>query len=127
MAPYLTADEIIDRLEERFGYQEAEILDGDADAASDDLDSMGPFLGLKAVSTQEREFPRYGTAAVPPRVLDWIALRAYQLATDDEAPVSSESAGRVSVSYFRPKLSQAERRMRNLLAPYRNMAPARIV
>ncbi len=125
MPSYLTRQQIEDRLLSRFGY-EAEILDGDADIASDDLDSMRPFLGRKTDSTQAREFPR-NSEIIQDDVLDWVALRAYQLATDDEAPVSSESAGRVSVSYFRPKLSQTERRMRSLRKPYRNTAPARIV
>ncbi len=117
MAPYLTADQVIDRLSDRFGY-DAEILDGDADMASDDLDSMRPFTGYRTVDTQEREFPRDAATVVPAAVLDWIALRAYELSIEHEPGVKSEGAGRVNVSYNEPKRSQLERRMDGLIEPY---------
>jgi hypothetical protein len=122
---YLTADQIIDRLEDRFGLT-AEVLDGDAAIASADLDKL-PFVGVKTDSTQAHEFPRYPETEVPDAILDWVALRAYQLSVDDEAAVQSESAGKVSVSYFRAKRSQTERRMEALVGPYRSGAAVRIV
>ncbi len=124
MTPYLTADEIIDRLSDRFGI-EAEILDGDAEIASDELDSMSPFIGARAEESQERDWPRYlrlwedpGTPEMPDAVLDWVALKAYSLSIEHEPGVRSEGAGRVSVSYSEPKRSQLERRMSRLLDPY---------
>lgn len=127
MASYLTADQIIDRLADRFGIT-ALVLDGDAEVASDQLDALRPFVGTKLVTdgSQEREFPRSvnpdGTTNVattpPSAVLDWVAMCAYRLATDDAPPVTSEGAGSVNISYATPKPSQAERRMEYLLAPY---------
>jgi hypothetical protein len=51
-------------------------------------------------------------------VLDWVALCAYRLATNDAPPVTSESAGSVSRSFAAPKPSQTGRRMAALLDPY---------
>ncbi len=117
MAPYLTADQMIDRLTDRFGY-DAEILDGDANIASDALDGMRPFTGYKTVDTQEREFPRDAATVIPAAVLDWVALHAYELSIEHEPGVKSEGAGRVNVSYDEPKRSQLERRMDGLIGPY---------
>jgi hypothetical protein len=89
MAPYLNAGQARDRLSSRFGIT-ADPKDGDLDAASDELDARGPFIGEKyAPSTQARAFPRDVTVlgdtagVVPERVLDWVALRAYQLSIED--------------------------------------------
>lgn len=120
---YLTADMAEARLFERYGI-ESEIFVGDLVIASRELDAR-PLVGEAYDATaQSLAFPRSYTVPgdeagmVPEAILDWVALRAYQLATEDEPAVASESAGRVSVSYFRPKISQLERRMRRLLAPY---------
>lgn len=127
MAPYLTASEIEDRLDLRFAISTT-IQEGDADIASDELDAMGPFIGYKQDSEQERYFPRTinpdGTENTdtdpPPAVLDWIALFAYHTTTPSEATpgIMSESIGNTSRSYASPKISQTERRMERLLQPY---------
>lgn len=110
----------------------------DLEIASDDLDLSGRFIGVRNTEAQLREFPRSVTVrddapgAVPGRVLDWIALRAYQLSEDDDAPVLSEKVSSISVSYARAKESRVERLMQNLLRHYLasaggRRAPARIV
>lgn len=88
---------------------------GDLRAASAALDALAPFAGAKTDPAQEKEFPRNGEEVVPDEVLDWVALRAYQLSRDEEPPVKSEGAGRVSVTYLYGKLSSTERRMMHLL------------
>ena len=120
MAPYLTRSEALLRLE-AYG------LDADATdvvtepdllAASNDLDKQGPFVGVPAAEDQERAFPRDDDTEPPDEVLFWVALRAYQLAANTAPPVISTGAGRVNVTYSRPKPSQVERRMERLLDPY---------
>jgi len=120
---YLTPNQAEARLWADHGI-EAELTAGELRIASRELDSK-PLTGTAYDPvSQSLEFPRSITVpgdevgVVPEAILDWVALRAYQLATEDEPAVSSESAGRVSVSYFRPKVSQLERKMRRLLAPY---------
>lgn len=126
MASYLTTIDAELRLDDRYGIT-ATISQGDIDAASDELDSMMPFVGYRYstdTDVQTRQFPRATTldgdteGEVPPRILDWVALRAYQLATDEGPAVTSEGAGGVSVSYANPKVSQTEKRMMGLLSPY---------
>lgn len=136
-APYLTADEAKVRLSDPatgYGFTAEEVSGisrGDVMAASSDLDAMGPFVGRRTDPNQEREWPRkfggdlledapsiLNPYVTPDAVLDWVALRAYQLSQDDEAPVSSESAGRAGQSFARPKLSRTERLMASLLDPY---------
>lgn len=111
---------------DRFGIT-ATIAVADADISSDDLDAEGPFIGEKlGGAAQARQFPRNEnpdgsantSAVVPNAVLDWVALRAFQLSTDEGPAVKSEGAGGVSVSYAAPKVSQSEKRMERLLAPY---------
>ena len=125
MAGYLTGDQIVERLADRFGVESPGVFDGDADAASDALDSMGPFKGERAQRDQEREFPRVvnvgdsrNAARIPDAVLDWVALKAHELSTEHEPGVRSEGAGRVNVSYSEPKRGQLERRMDGLMEPY---------
>lgn len=134
MAGYLTTEEAQTRLSERYGIT-ATLTTGDVEAASDELDDMTPFIGSRYsddINIQARPFPRDetlsgdGEGAVPERVLDWVALRAYQLATDEEPPVTSESAGGVSVSYKTPKVSQTDRRMAALLSPYLRQVGRRV-
>lgn len=111
------------RLSDRYDI-DTSLTTGDVDAASGDLDAYA-LVGGKYDVDQDSAFPRSVTiegdtaGEVPERALDWVALRAYQLATDEGPAVTSEGAGGVSVSYAAPKLSQTEKRMRRLLAPYR--------
>lgn len=122
---YLTSTQIQTRLTSRFELT-ATVSEGDADIASASLDASGPFIGAKLDEVQEGQFPRDtkpdGTAststAVPESVLDWVALRAYQLATDEESAIQSESISDWRATYAAPKVSQTERRMENLLRPY---------
>lgn len=126
MAPYLTATELEVRLASRFGIT-AEVTDGDADIASDELDASGPFVGERQAGGQVRAFPRTlnpdgtdnASAEVPPAVLDWVTLRAYALSVDEEPAVKSESIMDSTTVYAEPRRSQTERRMERLLAPYR--------
>jgi len=123
-APYLTGGQAATRLSQRFGI-EAEILASTAEIASDDLDFKGPFIGSPAVETQYRAFPRSVTVqddvvgTVPSRVLDWVALRAYQLTEEDDAPVTDEKIGSIQVRFARGKRSPQYRLMKNLLHKYR--------
>lgn len=97
----------------------------DLEAASDDLDLVGRFVGDRLDPAQHREFPRSVAiqddvpGSVPPRVLDWVALRAYQLSEDDEPPVLAEKVSSISVRYARGKKGRVERLMANLLRHYR--------
>lgn len=122
--PYLTLDTAIPRLV-AYNVDESALdtlTEPDLRLASDEVDSKGPFLGARP-EDQERQFPRLdpetgeAEASVPDAVLDWVALRALQIATDEAPAVRSEGAGRVSVSYFAPKVPQIERRMSALLKP----------
>ena len=123
-APYLTDVAASIRLEE-FGFDTESVTVGSADLriASDELDAKAPFYGVRP-ENQERQFPRIdpetGEAAesIPDAILDWVSLRAYQLASDETPAVKSEGAGRVSVTYFSPKMGPVARRMATLLRPY---------
>lgn len=125
MPPYLTNAQIQARLSTRFSVS-ATITAGDADIASAELDAAGPFIGEKQSTTQERAFPRSlnpdgsenTDPAIPEPVLDWVALRAFQLSEDEAPAVTSESALGFRASYANPKLSQSQARMIRLLAPY---------
>lgn len=99
--------------------------------ASDALDQRGNYVGEPASTVQLRSFPRSITiaddlaGAVPDRVLDWVALRAYQLSIDDAPPIAQEKVGSLGVQYRtsagrgRGKVSRPERLMANLLRAYR--------
>jgi hypothetical protein len=122
---YLTINEAEIRLEDRFGITTS-LLAGDVDAASYALDAHGPFIGERLDSEQGQAFPRtlnpdYTANAeedVPERILDWVALKSYQLSAEEEPGVVSESIGMASVSYSSPKTSQTERRLEFLISPY---------
>ncbi len=94
--------------------------------ASDDLDyNRGPFVGTRYAPTQLREFPRDPfvrddpAGLVPGAVLDWVALRAYQLQIDDEPNVQKERVDTIAIDYTgRGKRSRLSRLMDNLLKPY---------
>lgn len=94
--------------------------------ASDDLDLKTPFIGKKLdPATQHRQFPRDTTVqddvagTVPSRVLDWVALRAYQLTKQDDAPIIIEQVNKLSVRYEKGKRSNVARLMDNKLRPYK--------
>ncbi len=97
----------------------------DLEAASDDLALLGRFVGEKLDPAQHRQFPRSvavaddAAGAVPGRVLDWVALGAYQYSEDDEPPVLAEKVSSISVRYARGKKGRVERLMKNLLRSYR--------
>lgn len=122
---YLTADAIASRLDDRFGI-EAEIAPGDAEMASYELDSQGPFIGARQDSEQEMAFPRTlnpnGTenedTTIPAAVLDWVALCAYRITGGDAPGIVSRSRSGLSESYSRPVVDKNERRMNRLLWPY---------
>lgn len=122
---YLTSTQIQTRLTSRFELS-ATVNEGDADIASADLDASGPFVGAKQDEAQEEQFPRNtnpdGTAntstTVPEPVLDWVALRAYELASDEDPAIQSEGISDLRVTYASPRISQTQRRMENLLRPY---------
>lgn len=126
MNPYLTASEIMERLENRFGLTDAPVFEGDADAASDELDAMRPFIGYRYVRSQWRAFPRSvepdgtdGDGTIPDAVLDVVSLIAYSYATDEEPPITQELvSNRTSVSYATPKVGVLRRRIQSLMKPY---------
>jgi hypothetical protein len=99
---------------------------GDLVAASYELDGQGPFIGERLDSSQTLAFPRtlnpdYTANTdedVPGRILDWVALKSYQLTNEEEPGVVSESIGLASVSYSTPKTSQTSRRLEFLISPY---------
>jgi hypothetical protein len=124
VAAYLTPEQAATRLT-RFGITYSPNA-GDLDAASDELDSMGPWIGYRKVSDQERAFPRSVTPSgatneattVPDTVLDAAALLAYHTGQDEGPAVTSESVLDRSVSYATPKTPQAISRISSLLRPY---------
>jgi hypothetical protein len=101
--------------------------------ASDHLDLKGPFIGCLLDEAQHRAFPRNVAVQddpegeIPDRVLDWVALRAYQLSRADEPGVKSEKVDSLSAAYTRGKRSRPDRLMRNLLKLYRLRGSVRIV
>ena len=105
----------------------AGISPGDVHTASYDLDASGPFIGARFAEGQELEFPRSTVLAgevagvVPDRVLDYVALRALQLGSEDEGEpaVVSEKILDRSVTYAHPKSSRTQRLMKSLIRPYR--------
>jgi hypothetical protein len=100
--------------------------------ASDDLDHKGPFIGNPLAEDQHRAFPRDLTvqddtpSQVPARILDWVALRAYQLSRAHEPGVKAEKVDALSATYTRAKRSRPDRLMKNLLKLYRHAASIRI-
>jgi hypothetical protein len=120
MAPYLTRSEVLLRLE-AYGLDAGAtdvVTEPDVLAASDDLDAQGPFVGDLADEEQEREFPRDDDETPPDAVLNWVALRAYELAKNIPPPVTSSSVGSASSTYASPRVSHVQRRMAGLLDPY---------
>src|SRR5215207_3076663 len=87
--------------------------------ASNRLDLMGGFLGLKAQEDQLRAFPRTYVylddveGDVPTAILDWVALTAYQLSQDDEPPIITERIDTISQQYTRGLRSRVDRMKRH--------------
>lgn len=119
MAPaYLTEEEAQSLLAERYGFEDAPYI-AMLEIASDEVDAMGgPWIGGRygTSPTQQRAFPRSvqpdgtttsaTTSAVPDPVRGYVALRALQLSREPEAPISSKSAGDLSISYAGGKQSK---------------------
>ena len=103
------------------------------EVASDDLDLKGPFVGEPVEEVQYRAFPRTPAirddvaGTVPNNILDWVALRAYQLTEDDDAPALVEKVDKLAAEYSRGKKSTQARLMKNLLRLYRDTSDIRIV
>jgi hypothetical protein len=116
MSYFETTEAAVQRLSQRFGIENAVLTAGDLEVASDELDANAPFVGTRPEG-QHRQFPREGEEEVPPAVLDWVALRALQLSSDEEPAVKHERAGRVGVTYLHGKVSQNERRARARIVP----------
>lgn len=125
--PYLTGAEIATHLAARFpDLAEVTVGDGDAEIASAELDGSGPFIGSRLSDDQELAFPRdtkpngdeNTDETVPAAPLDWVALNAYRITTNDEPGVKSYSRDGVSETFVSPMLSIIERRMERLLSPY---------
>lgn len=124
MAPYLIAADAQDRLLARYSIT-ATLVEGDMDAASDELDALYPFIGLKYADEQVRAFPRSlepdgsdGDGTVPANILDAVSLLALEYVEDFGPPVKSESAMSATVVYERPKRQVNRRRVDALVHPY---------
>lgn len=118
MSYFINPEDASARLSSRFGIEGASLTHGDLAIASSNLDGRAPFVGEKNDEYQLHQFPRDGEDDVPEAILDYVALRAFALATNDKPAVSSERADEVSVTYRSPKRSQTEKRMARLVAPY---------
>lgn len=135
MASYLTNTDAQARLSSRFSIT-ATLAPADLDVASDELDSLAPFIGNKQATdgTQPRQFPRDanpdGTentdTAVPEAILDAVALLAYQAVEDEGPAIKSESALDKSVQYSTPKTTQTSRRILALVSPYLKRVGSRL-
>lgn len=92
--------------------------------ASDDLDRKTTWVGATLEDDQIRAFPRDTVikddveGEVPERILDWVALRAYQLSLADDAPILQQGIDTITQRYTRGLRSKAERYMENLLTDY---------
>lgn len=101
--------------------------------ASDMLDRKGMFIGVPYAEDQPRAFPRSETVSgdtegvTPDRVLDWVALTAYQLQEEDEPPIRHERISSLSSTYTRGLKSRVERVKRYLLQDYRQFTGHQIV
>lgn len=86
---------------------EASLTEGDVEAGENALQELAPF---------ETPLEEYDT--LPNALLDYVALYAYILATDELPGIQSESVGGTSSNYATPRQSQAAHRMDRLIAPY---------
>lgn len=103
---YLTATEAEARLQTRYNIT-AELTEGDVEAGESALEELAPF---------ETPLDQYDT--LPNALLDYVALYAYILATDELPGIQSENVGGTSSTYATPRQSQAAHRMDRLVAPY---------
>lgn len=107
---YLTPTEAQDRLQTRYSLvsSEAPLTIGDVLAASQALDELGPF-------EDSVDFDN-----LPDALLDYVALYAHMLATDELPAISSEtvSGARADYASGAPRKSRNARRMDRLIAPY---------
>lgn len=120
--PYLSPTEAATRLGS-YGL-ESEVLAVELQIVSNDLDREHTFVGERYADGQEREFPRNITLAgdtegqIPSDVLDWLAITAYQLHNDDEAPIKQERVDTITTAWTRGVRSRSDRLKKNLLRPY---------
>lgn len=130
VAPYLTPEEAEARLATYTVEATPTVME--LTIASDMLDRRS-FIGGPYSEVQERAFPRSETVpgdtenVVPDRVLDWVALTAYQLQEEDEPPIRSEGISTINTTYTRGLRSRVERLKRHLLMDYRGLSTYRIV
>lgn len=131
VAPYLTATDAQSRLA---AYSiTATPTEMQLILASDELDRKGGFIGERYSETQLRAFPRTETVSgdtegvVPDRVLDWVAITAYELSELDEPPVKHERIESLSITFTRGRRSQPWRFKRFLLSDYRRSSSIKIV
>jgi hypothetical protein len=133
---YLTTDDAEERLWANYNIQ-ADVRPGDVASASTELDRYeGPFIGAMRDLTggQVLAVPRditpegYATATddVPDEVLDWVALRAYELSREDEPPVTSRGLIGASVTYGRAAVPRTTRLMVGLLDAYQLKSGTRL-
>lgn len=125
-APYLTIGAAYSRLSSSFNLDASGLSTALLSIASDEIDLKGPFLGTRYSSTQARAFPRSDVPdgetvdnTVPDVVLDYVALRAYQLSAEPEAAIKSRGVAGLSVSYAEPKIGRTEALLRGVLKALR--------
>ncbi len=121
---YQTVAEAEARLQTRYNL-EASLTIGDVMLASLDLDGLAPFEGEKTDSGQAREFPRDGDTETPDAVLDWVALRAYALVSEEKEGVTRRRVDVLSIEHA-PAYSRTARRLQKLLDPYLQRTGARV-
>lgn len=133
-APYLTATQAAQRLGAYSLTNTAEYpTDTFLKLASDELDEYNSFLGDRYDLLQPREFPRSITIGddtegqVPERVLDFVALRAYQLTNELDPPVITESIKGLSTIFTRGRKTLTDRIMPQLMRPYKQRASVKII
>ncbi len=121
--PYLTPEQATTRLSQYSIV--ATPTAKELELASDRLDLLGAFIGAKYAEGQVRAFPRTATVVgdtegeVPSKVLDWVAITAYELQEEDEPPVKHERISSLSVTYTRGRINRPTRVKRDLLRAYR--------
>lgn len=133
-APYLTEAQAAPRLG---AYSLSDPDEHPSDAflklASDEIDEYRSLMGGPYDLLQPRAFPRSITVAddtegqVPERILDFVSLRAYQLANEDDPPVITESVKGLSTTFTRGRKTLAERIMPQLLRPYVHRGSVKII
>lgn len=121
---YLTAEQATARIAE---YNlEGPVTEAFVELATDELEFMhAGWIGTKYDPDQDLSFPRSVTVAgdtegvVPERILNWVAITAYQLQEDDEPAVRAERVKNISEQFVRGREAQPSRIKKRLLRPYR--------